>query len=52
MVKNARVASNKCQFRHFYIRWPVEDEAIGSHAWYRTRALLVINVNVHHFYVR
>ena len=26
--------------------------AIGSHAWHRTGALLVINDNVRHFYVR
>ena len=52
MVKDARLASDKCQCSSFFIRWPVKDEAIGSHARLMTRVLLVINVNVHHFCIR
>ena len=36
MVKDARLASLlviNVSVHHFYTRRPVEDEAIGSHAW-------------------
>ena len=33
MVRDARLASKNVNLRSFYVRGPVENEAIGSHAW-------------------
>ena len=51
MVKDASLLVINVKVHHFYIRLLVEDEAIGSHAWQRTRVLLVIKDNVHQFYI-
>ena len=52
MVKDARLACDKFQGSSFFILGDMLKTRIGSHAWLRTRVLLVKNVNVHQFYIR